>query len=321
MSYIFLDLAEEVLRQSAQPLTYQEVWEEAVRMKLDDKVMSSGKTPWHTLGSRLYVDVRDNDESIFVKVKDNPAKFYLKEKMKGLPKDYSNQLFEPERTVKKEKDNFEERDLHPLVSYFAYANPSFNRGRTIFTKTIYHEKSKKPGMSEWMHPDLVGFYLPLEDWNTSLIELNRISDKNELKLFSFEVKKSLTRSTYREYFFQAVSNSSWANEGYLVAGEIKEDDDLLSELERLSMSFGIGIVKFDLNDFDSSSILFPARIKPSLDWETMNKLCEQNPDFQKFIQDVKIDFESKRIHKSEYDRIVDNPEGYIKKIRNKSKSK
>ena len=47
----------------------------------------------------------------------------------------------------------------------------------------------------------------------------------------------------------------------------------------------------------------------------MNKLCEQNTDFQKFIQDVKIDFESKRIHKSEYDLVIENPESHIKKIR------
>ncbi|MCK5305752.1 MAG: hypothetical protein KAJ66_01315 [Candidatus Omnitrophica bacterium] len=45
----------------------------------------------------------------------------------------------------------------------------------------------------------------------------------------------------------------------------------------------------------------------------MNKLCAQNKDFKKFIQDVKIDLESKRMHKSEYDKIIDDPEEYIKK--------
>ncbi|GAB6283707.1 MAG: hypothetical protein STSR0008_25000 [Ignavibacterium sp.] len=51
----------------------------------------------------------------------------------------------------------------------------------------------------------------------------------------------------------------------------------------------------------------------------MNKLCEQNSDFEKFIQDVKIDYESKRIHKSEYDNIIGNPDDYIKKVLRKSK--
>ena len=42
-------------------------------------------------------------------------------------------------------------------------------------------------------------------------------------------------------------------------------------------------------------------------------------DYEKFIQDVKIDFESKRIHKSEFDNIIESPEDYIKKILHKTK--
>jgi hypothetical protein len=122
---------------------------------------------------------------------------------------------------------------------------------------------------------------------------------------------------YREAFFQAVSNSSWAHEGYLVAAQIKQDDELLAELERLSISFGIGIIHLDVDDIDSSSVLFHAKSKSQLDWETMNKLSDRNEEFSKFIQDVKIDLESKRIHRAEYDDILDDPERYIKRSRNK----
>ena len=169
-------------------------------------------------------------------------------------------------------------------------------------------------MNEWLHPDIVGVYIPIEDWSNEIIELNKISNSNAIELISFEMKKEINRSNYREYFFQAVSNSSWANEGYLVAAKISEDDDLLSELERLSSSFGIGLIKLDLEDIDSSSVIYRSKRKKELDWETMNKLCEINSDFKKFIQDVKIDFDSKRIHKSEYDEIKSDPEEYIKKI-------
>jgi len=58
-------------------------------------------------------------------------------------------------------------------------------------------------------------------------------------------------------------------------------------------------------------VLFPARAKQVLDWETVNKLCDQNRDFEKFIQDVKIDFDSKRVHRSEYDQIIKDPIKYI----------
>lgn len=98
-----------------------------------------------------------------------------------------------------------------------------------------------------------------------------------------------------------------------MAAHITDDDDLLAELERLCASFGIGIISLNLTDFDSSRVLFPARTRNVLDWETVNKLCEQNKDFEKFIQDVKIDFDSKRVHPSEYDEVIKkDPAKYIK---------
>lgn len=313
MAYTLLDFAEEILSKVEKPLTYQEIWQKGLELNLNRKLSLSGKTPWQTLGARLFVDVRDNKNSRFIKVGRNPARFFLTTRKNEIPDDIILKIELEERKEKKEAEHYEERDLHPLLTYFAYSNPSFNRGRNIFTKTIFHEKSKKSGYNEWLHPDLVGFYLPIEEWNENLIEFNRLSDNNALKLFSFELKKSINKSNYRENYFQAVSNSSWAHEGYLVATEITQDDDLLAELERLTMSFGIGIIQLELKDIDSSKVLFPAKQRPSLDWETMNKLTEQNKDFNKFIKDVKIDFNSKVIHKSEYDLIISNPEDYLKK--------
>jgi uncharacterized protein len=311
MSYSFFDLAHDVLQHSAKPLTYQEIWQAGAEKDLDRKIKSTGKTPWQTLGARLYVEVRDNEDSIFIKVGKRPARFFLKARQAELPPDVDIKLEKEEVKKAEKKAGFLERDLHPLLAYFAYANPSFNRGRSIYTKTIYHEKSMKSGYSEWVHPDMVGFYLPIDDWRPDVIEFNRLSDNNSLKLFSFELKRSLTKGNYREAFFQAVSNSSWAHEGYLVAADILQDDDFHAELERLASSFGIGIIHLDPKDIDGSTILYPAKVKTSLDWETINKLCEQNIDFEKFLQDVKIDFESKRVHKAEYDDVIKDIEKYI----------
>jgi len=314
MAYTFHDLAFDVLRQAEKPLTYQEIWEKAVEIGLTKKIKSSGKTPWQTLGARLFVDVRDNPNSKFIKVGKRPTRFFLKVKESGLSDDIIKKIEIAEIKQEIEKSKWNERDLHPLLTYFVYANPSFGRGRGILTKTIFHEISKKKGYSEWLYPDLVGFYLPLEDWETELIELGKLSDNNLIRLYSFELKKSLNKGNYREAFFQAVSNSSWAHEGYLVAAEIKQDDDFLSELERLTISFRIGIIHLNLKDFDASSILFPAIPRTNMDWETMNTICAQNNGFKKFVQDVKIDFESKRIHKSEYDEILEDPDKYIEKV-------
>ena len=54
--------------------------------------------------------------------------------------------------------------------------------------------------------------------------------KIPLKIYSFEMKKYLSIANLREYYFQAVSNSSWANEGYLVALNIDKNDKELMEL-------------------------------------------------------------------------------------------
>jgi len=273
MAYSFFDLAYDVLKQSTKPLTYQEIWEVGKDKGFVDKIKTSGKTPWQTLGAYLYVEVRDNADSKFIKVGKKPARFFLKERQKEVRPDTVAKIEMEEALKGEKKTSYQERDLHPLLTYFAYANPTFNRGRSIYTKTIYHEKSLKTGYNEWIHPDIVGFYLPLDDWRPDVIAFNRLSDNNSLRMFSFELKKSLGKNNYREAYFQAVSNSSWAHEGYLVAAEILQDDDFLSELERLASSFGIGIIHLDPKDIDGSSILYPARLRNTLDWETINKLC------------------------------------------------
>jgi hypothetical protein len=317
--YTVLDYAEEVLGTVTTPLLYQEIWKEGQNQLFANKLNLKGKTPWATLGARLFVDVRDNPSSRFVKIGKNPARFFLKSRMPEI-KDIKNEIgkLDIEKTKLKEEKKYQERDLHPLLAYYAYTNTEFNKGKAIYTKTIYHEKSKKTGYNEWVHPDMVGFYIPIEDWNEKLLELNDISDSNSIRLYSFELKKRIDKSNYREYFFQAVSNSSWSNEGYLVAAEIKEDDDLYSELERLSGSFGIGIIHLDIEDIDSSKIIFPAKQRNNLDWELMNKLCEQNNDFEMFIDDITKDYKVKTIHKNQYDKVFDDPTEYIAKILNSS---
>ncbi len=314
----FLEFARKVLEKSDTPLIYQEIWKKGVELKFSEEIKTSGKTPWQTVGAQLFVEVRDNPNSIFVKVGKRPAKFYLKSRQPSLTDEVIEQLdLEIARPEKKEKVNYHERELHPLLSYFAYTNSQFNRGKAILTKTIFHEKSKKDGLSEWVHPDMVGVYIPVDDWNREVIELNAISNSNAITLYSFELKKKIDRANYREFFFQAVSNSSWANEGYLVAAGISEDDELLNELERLSTSFGIGLIQLDIEDIDSSKVVFHARKRKELDWETMNKLSDMNRDFKKFLQDVKIDFDSKRIHKSEYDPIPSDIESVAGKLAKK----
>ncbi len=103
------------------------------------------------------------------------------------------------------------------------------------------------------------------------------------KLFSFELKKELSFSNLKGSYFQAVSNSSWANEGYLVFFE--EKDKVLGELRRLNQSFGIGVIKLE-SDISNSKILLPAKER-EIDIPTLNMLVEQSPeDFKPFMEKI-----------------------------------
>lgn len=180
-------------------------------------------------------------------------------------------------------NNLHERELHPfLVRYLA-------KKMNVSSKTIYHEVSTKigRGKSEWLHPDIVGFNLPVENWSEKVLELCGNFSISRATIYSFELKKTITVESLREQFFQAVSNSSWANEGYLVGVDIDvENLELMQEMNRLSSAFGIGIIKLNLANCEASEILFQSRRKDVLDGETMNKLFNINNDFQDFIQGV-----------------------------------
>jgi hypothetical protein len=76
--YSFLDLAQEVLKETTKPLTYQEIWQIGKEKGFSGKIRTSGKTPWNSLGAQLYVEVRDNDKSSFIKVGRRPTRFFLK---------------------------------------------------------------------------------------------------------------------------------------------------------------------------------------------------------------------------------------------------
>ncbi len=110
-------------------------------------------------------------------------------------------------------------------------------------------------------------------------------------------------STLKEYYFQAVSNSSWAHEGYLVTLKLDDEPSLIDEIRRLNNSFGIGLIKLDPINIEQSEIVFSAKTKDFLDWETIDTLTKLNFDFQNFIKDFIEDINIKKV-KSEYDKVL-----------------
>ncbi len=299
MKYTFEKLIRDILENSDIPLTASEIWSAAEASGKADLVCSSGKTPWKTIEAKIYVDLKKQREfnvaSDLIKVSSRPAKFGLRNKT------YSHNTTTKQPTVKKESYN--ERDLHPLLAKFAFSDEHFK----CYTKTIYHEKSskRKKGMNKWLHPDMVGVYFPFEDYHKNTLDIIKALNESAARIFSFEMKKEIDFNNLREVFFQAVSNSSWANEGYLVAIKYSDESEFTDEMQRLNNAFGIGFIKLNVEHIEQSEILLPAKTKEKIDWETVNRLVEENEDFSKFIEHMVQDITVSNI-RGTYDNVLDD---------------
>ena len=57
----------------------------------------------------------------------------------------------------------------------------------------------------------------------------------------------------------------------------------MDEMRRLNNAVGIGFIKLNSDNIEESNILVSANTRNSIDWETVNRLVEENPDFKNFI--------------------------------------
>lgn len=307
----FLELAREVLQKAELPLTFREIWERGEKMGLVAKLGSQGKTPERSLGARLFTSVK-NKNSAFLNIGSRPARFWLKAReIKDIGEIEAKIEKEEQQEIKNKEKDFLEKDLHPLLVNFLYYNQRFNlHCKTINANT---SKNKNKGLNEWIHPDIVGIHFPFDDFKQETLNLLANLSTSSYKIYAFELKRFINNANLKECYFQAVSNSSWANEGYLVAYEIK-DDEVRDELARLNASFGIGVI-----ELKSEEVIFEAKSK-DLDITTLDMLVEKNKDFKEFIENVNKDIQTNdadRIAKNKYDEILSD-EDLQKHIKNKN---
>lgn len=290
-----LQLSEKILRETKIPMTPGMIWDYAIKKGYDKETGVHGKTPWHTLQAQIYVHIQKHDDSVFVKL--SPGVFGLR----GLNYD----SFNKESAVKpKSSDHALERELHPLLVAYVNSDPHF-LGHTV---TIQHENSVKRGKNaeKWMHPDLVSVHLPFDDLDQNTIALAKNAGIETITIFSFEMKRDVTGANVREYYFQAVSNSSWANEGYLVSPKIS--DEALKQLSKLNASFGIGVIKLNLEDVHQSEILLPSRDN-DLDLTMIDELVHINKDFSMFVSIINKSMDAKGLFgENKFDSVLDDDE-------------
>ncbi|WQY03315.1 COG2958 family protein [Helicobacter pylori] len=294
------------------PIKVTEIYDKAKELFEKGEITNmfdyGGNTPDRSVSAFIYTALNKGEELPFLKAQEKPVLIALKSAAKE-PVLNMEKISAPSVKIAHNKI-MHERDLHPFLTYMAY----YNENLKCYTKTIFHEESLKSpkGMDRWLYPDMVGVrFLHAELSNENLIAFSKKFDTLPVKLVSFELKKEISVNNCRECYFQAISNSSWANEGYLVGRHIDtHNPQLMDLLKRLHASFGIGVI--DLRtDEDKSAILLNAKYKEKIDYTMAQELSDKNQKFSGFLKSV-VDYEPADSHryKNEFDEVKKKEELY-----------
>jgi len=90
--FTLLALARKVLIHAKRPLTAKAIWYYSVKHGYNKEGNFKGKTPWYSIGAQIYVDMRDNANSSFIKLSTQPVTFFMKGmKYRNLSPDASQQ--------------------------------------------------------------------------------------------------------------------------------------------------------------------------------------------------------------------------------------
>ncbi len=289
------------------PIKVTEIYDKAKELfekgKIENMFDCGGNTPDRSVSAAIYTALNKGEELPFKKAQENPVLIALK----GAAKEPVLNAQKPSAPGVKIAH---ERDLHPFLTYMAY----YNENLKCYTKTIFHEESSKSpkGMDRWLYPDMVGVRFLHAEWsNENLIAFSKKFDTLPVKLVSFELKKEISVHNCRECYFQAISNSSWANEGYLVGCHIDtHNPQLMDLLKRLHASFGIGVI--DLRtDENKSAILLNAKYKEKIDYTVASELSAKNEKFSGFLKSV-VDYDPNhpQRYKDEFDEVKKKEELY-----------
>lgn len=287
------------------PISPTEVYDKAKELFEKGEITNmfdyGGNTPDRSVSTFIYTALNKGEELPFKKVQEKPTLIALKGVANELGLN-AQKISAPSVKI------VHERDLHPFLTYMAINNENLK----CYTKTIFHEESSKSpkGMDRWLYPDMVGVRFLHAEWsNENLIAFSKKFDTLPVKLVSFELKKEISVHNCREYYFQAISNSS--NEGYLVGRHIDtHNPQLMDLLKRLHASFGIGVIDLRTNE-DKSAILLNAKYKEKIDYTVASELSAKNEKFSGFLKSV-VDYDPDfpNRYKDEFDEVKKKEELY-----------
>ena len=108
--FTFMKLAELILSEENRALTALEIWEIAKEKGYDVRIGSKGKTPWKTIEAQIYTSLKDDKDTVFVKIKTKPIKFFLKNNIN----DYKGDSKVEKERITNKKFSYLEKDMHPF---------------------------------------------------------------------------------------------------------------------------------------------------------------------------------------------------------------
>jgi hypothetical protein len=242
-----------------------------------------------------------NDTHVFWQDKPRPRVYwYNPEKTVGQIEPETEEIEEEsiEVSTNPGTTTFSEHDLYPIL--IDYLKTELN----LYCQRIDEKRSKNSrgsGGNQWLHPDIVAMQPVDKEWNELIRSCVKQGAGQSVRLWSFEVKKELTGSNARKSFFQAVSNSSWANEGYLVATSIS-DSSVEQELRMLSALHGIGVILLNPENPSESEMMLPAKYRSDVDWQSVNRILVENADFKDYIELVSTYYQTGRVRARDWNK-------------------
>jgi hypothetical protein len=240
--------------------------------------------------------ISKNDAHVFWQDKPRPRVYwYNPEKVVGQIEPETDEDFEISNIA---GTAFAEHDLYPLL--IDYLKTELN----LYCQRIDEKRSKNSrgtGGNQWLHPDIVAMQPVDKEWNELIRSCVKQGAGQSVRLWSFEVKKELTGANARKSFFQAVSNSSWANQGYLVATSIS-DSSVEQELRMLSALHGIGVILLNPENPSESEMMLPAKSRAEVDWQSVNRILVENADFKDYIELVSTYYQTGRLRARDWNK-------------------
>ncbi len=202
-------------------LTTTEIYEHIVKKGYYE---FGAKKPTHVIYSEIR-DLRIKGDTRIKRIKFSGKnyKYYLKK----LESEINIDKVELSITKTPTRNDFKERDLHILLA-------TYLKNSNTYCKTIFHEQSKnsKDSHQKWVHPDTIGIQFTSLKSKINQVFLKAINRLESFRISSYEIQTEIhSDHDLKKHYFQAVSNSSWATYGYLVAFELS--DTLFEELARL----------------------------------------------------------------------------------------